>query len=119
MVDADTQSGWVDLATPVSYEDWTSFAIEFTGSSYKFSIDGTLVYTDNTVDHPVGYIATIMQAYNYFGDPDISNVVAANYEAHWSNTPAPTATPEPGTMILMGVGVLGAVFMRRRSQKGN
>lgn len=32
---------------------------------------------------------------------------------------APVATPEPGTMILMGVGVLGAVFMRRRSQKGN
>lgn len=32
---------------------------------------------------------------------------------------APVATPEPGTIILMGVGVLGAVFMRRRSPKNS
>ncbi|KAF0235269.1 MAG: hypothetical protein FD177_23 [Desulfovibrionaceae bacterium] len=29
----------------------------------------------------------------------------------------PVATPEPGTMLLMGVGVLGAAFMSRRMRK--
>lgn len=29
----------------------------------------------------------------------------------------PTATPEPGTMLLMGVGVAGAAFVRRRNAK--
>lgn len=29
----------------------------------------------------------------------------------------PVATPEPGTMLLMGIGVLGAAFMRRRMKR--
>ncbi|WP_027192610.1 PEP-CTERM sorting domain-containing protein [Fundidesulfovibrio putealis] len=116
--DGDVAGGWVDLATSVSYDDWTSFAILFTGTSFEFSINGSLVYTDTTIANTIGFSAAIMQAYNFF-DPALGSLVANNYEARWSNTPAPTATPEPGTMILMGVGVLGAVFMRRRSQKGN
>lgn len=116
--DDETANGWVDLATPVSYDDWTSFAILFTGTSYEYSINGALVYTDSTIGQTTGFSAAIMQAYNFF-DPALGSLVAANYEAHWSNTPAPVATPEPGTMILMGIGALGAVFMRRRSQKSN
>ena len=35
-----------------------------------------------------------------------------------SGDPTPTAaTPEPGTMLLMGVGALGAAFMRRRARR--
>lgn len=33
--------------------------------------------------------------------------------------PAPISTPEPGTMALMGIGALGAAFMRRRSRKAS
>ncbi|KAF0235264.1 MAG: PEP motif putative anchor domain [Desulfovibrionaceae bacterium] len=38
----------------------------------------------------------------------------------FSNTQTPTAaTPEPGTMLLMGIGVAGAVFMKRRRDKAS
>lgn len=114
-----TDAGWLDLNTPVVTDAWTSFAIEFTGTSYDYFVNGVSVYSDTLIDGSTGFSAAIMQAYNFFGDPSLGNVIAGNYEARWSNTPAPTATPEPGTMILMGVGVLGAVFMRRRSQKNS
>jgi len=29
----------------------------------------------------------------------------------------PTATPEPGTMLLMGIGAAGVAFMRRRQKQ--
>jgi len=111
----ESVGSWVDLATPVMTNGWTSFAIEFTGASYEYYINGVNVYSDTAIDGSTKFSATIMQAYNYFGDTSLGAVNAANYEAHWSNTP----TPEPGTMILMGVGVLGAVLMRRRSQKNS
>lgn len=47
-----------------------------------------------------------------------------NYPIQYNNDlalsvadPQPTATPEPGTMILMGVGALGMAFMRKRRMK--
>lgn len=33
------------------------------------------------------------------------------------DNPPPGSVPEPGTVLLMGVGIVGAVFMRRRSNK--
>lgn len=33
------------------------------------------------------------------------------------NSESPTATPEPSTMLLMGIGAAGAAFMRRRKMK--
>lgn len=33
------------------------------------------------------------------------------------NNPPPGSVPEPGTMLLMGAGIAGAILMRRRSQK--
>jgi len=33
------------------------------------------------------------------------------------DNPPPGSVPEPGTVLLMGVGIVGAVFMRRRSKK--
>lgn len=87
-------SGWVDLATSVNYGAWNSLAIEFTGSAYVYSINGSTVYTDTLIDGSTGFSAVIMQAYN-FADPTISGAVLSDYTAYWSNT----AVPEPSTYI--------------------
>lgn len=70
------------------------------------------------------------QAYSYIPDysnpnvfPGFLTVGVEGFEATITGArlvnSAPVATPEPGTMLLMGVGVLGAVLMRRRSQKNS
>lgn len=112
--DADA-GGWVDLATPVVYDDWTSFEILFDGSAFVFSIDGTIVYTDSTINGSVQFDALIMQAYNFFGDASLGQVNAQDYVAHWSN--AQVQVPEPGAFGVFAAGLLFAgwqVGRRRR-----
>ncbi|MFP5220863.1 MAG: PEP-CTERM sorting domain-containing protein [Acidobacteriota bacterium] len=62
----------------------------------------------------------------FYSDGGVAGVSLFREDSEWAPyTPAimfnadapPAATPEPGTMILMGVGALGVAFMRRRSQK--
>jgi hypothetical protein len=104
---------WIDLLTPVEYNDWTSFKIQFTGSAFEFLLNGNLVYTDNTINGTTGFRATIMQAYN-FGDA-IANpgAVANDYTAYWSNT-ASHAVPIPGSFALLGLGLVGLLASRRK-----
>ena len=108
--EANTADGWVNLSTtPVVYDDWTSFSIQFTGSEYVYTIDGSSVYTDSTTNGSTGFSATIMQAYN-FGDPSISGANALDYTAYWSNS-----VPDGGTTLtLLGCALFGVGALRRR-----
>lgn len=110
--DGDTVDGWVDIATAINFNAWTSLAIDFTGSSYVYSVNGAAVYTDSTINGSTSFSRTLMQAYN-FADPSIVNASALPYVAHWANA----EVPEPGIIALFGLGLLGFAASRRKSAK--
>lgn len=108
--DQDVPSLWVDLGASINYDAWNSFAITFTGTVYEYSVNGTLVYTDTTINSSTTISAVIMQAYN-FADPSITGATPVNYTAHWSNTPVPELT---STLALLGLGLGTLGGLRRR-----
>lgn len=48
---------------------------------------------------------------------DFGNRTAGNEQIFLATADVAASTPEPGTMLLMGIGVLGAAIMRRRMKK--
>lgn len=102
---------WVDLATAVAFDAWTAFAIEFTGSSYEYWVNGALAYTDLTINSTTGFAATIMQGYNFCGDASIPGATCADYTAHWSNAQA-SSVPEPSSLALLSIALFGIGSMR-------
>lgn len=111
--DANAPGGWIDLATPVMYDAWTEFTIALTGSAYEFSVNGSVVYTDNTIGQTNAFTAVIMQAYNFF-DSTIPGAIGENYSAHWSNVGSQSVPAPAGVALaLLGLGLLAG--SRRRA----
>ena len=110
----DTAGVWHDLANAVNYDGWNTLSILFTGSAYKYSINGVLADTIAADPSAKDFSSVIMQAYNFAGYPasgDLGEVVANDYTAHWSNT---KSVPEPGTFALAGIAIIGLGATRRR-----
>lgn len=107
----DEKIGWVDLSLPVAYNAWTSLAIQLTGSSYIFSINGTPVYTDTNIDGSTSFMAVDMQAYNFYDTKNFPGVNAVDYTAYWSNTPA--HAPIPPSVLLLGTGLFALGLMHK------
>lgn len=107
--DEESENGWVDLTEIPSYNTWTNLAIAFSGSSFVYSINGDVVYTDSTINSSTGFQAVIMQAYNFY-DTSLTGVNAVDYTAHWDNT---TPVPLPAAVWLMGPALFGLLRCRR------
>jgi hypothetical protein len=112
----DSNTGtWQDLAASINYNAWNALSIKFTGSAFEYSVNGSLVYTDNTLvaTAPSKFGYTIMQAYN-FGDPALPGVSGTqDYTAHWANA-APVPEPQTYALTLAGLAFVGSVVARRR-----
>jgi hypothetical protein len=109
--DYNGSGAWIDVVgTAVSFGAWTSFGIEYINDSYVYSINGATVGTVANLGS-TGFSATIMQAYN-FGDPSL-NANAVDYTANWANTET-DPVPEPGSLLLLGTGLVGAARAWRR-----
>jgi len=109
--DAESADGWVDLATAVT-GGWHHLSILSTGSAFQYSIDGNLVYTDNTYS-AAGSEAlqtVFVQSYS-FGD---ATTTGGSYSTYWDNISAGQPVPEPATMAALG---FGAVALLRRRKK--
>lgn len=107
---------WVDLVTPVLYDEWNDLSFIFTGSAYEYSINGAIVYTDTTTNGTTGFKDVIMQAYN-FDDLSITDATLVNYTVHWSNLSDEVPGPRMGEMLLLGTIGLFAMTRRNPLQK--
>jgi hypothetical protein len=108
--DGDIAGGWTDVGAPILYNSWNTLSIGFTGSAFVFSVNGSVVGSDLTINNSTGFSAAIMQAYN-FADPSISGATPVDYTAHWSNTPVPDVQ---NTIALLGFAFVAALGLRRR-----
>jgi hypothetical protein len=106
--------GWDYLSNPVDYGAWNSLEILFTGTSYVYSINGEAVYTQAAPSDATGFSGVLMEAYNFGGDPARLNTNPVGYTADWANEQEISSTPEPGSLLLLGTGLLGIGRLVRR-----
>jgi hypothetical protein len=85
----DTNIGFVDLATPVAYDQWSDLCIVWTGSDIRHYINGAQVYVQSNLaqaDASFGplnkYTRMINEAYNF----------GSSYDVKWSAMGAGTVT---------------------------
>ena len=95
---------WVNLDYTIPYDSWVTFRVSFTGTSFVYSVNGTHVYTDSSINGTTQFHDVMLQGYN----------TGVSYSAHWDNLVIDTAViPEPATAVCFRVGI--TLFLRRRS----
>jgi len=99
----DSDIGWVDLTTPVVYDQWYSLRMEFRAGEFAYFINGTSVFTDVSINGTTFFQDVMLQAFN----------TPATYSAYWDNLVIDTAIPEPSPLGLLALGI-GCLFVMRR-----
>ncbi|KAF0231751.1 MAG: hypothetical protein FD177_2722 [Desulfovibrionaceae bacterium] len=92
-------------------------SLEFSAGTYYVAINVAPMQGDSLY----WLSPTNQYGYNYISFDNLSTFTPFGYNSFLrldgSVTPPHTATPEPGTMLLMGIGVVGVAWMSRRVTK--
>lgn len=118
---------WMSLSIDGGY--WWSLALPSASGLDPNAFVGTTYYGLNLVDGSVEYLIPINDPIeelfdldvNFYGQAKIfasdSNNPTGRIWEFYSSDPAVVATPEPGTLLILGSGLLGLAAARRRRNK--
>jgi len=113
----DDISGYVNLNTPIDWNSWNTFSINFTTAGFVYAINGVDVFTD------IGAVGSVSIANVMFQDKNYGT----SYNAYWDNLITPSSTdpyapipvPEPSSAGLLSLGgalIWGMQKLRRARQ---
>jgi hypothetical protein len=101
---------WSLITTGV--DGWNTLQMTLTGAGVEYTVDGTSIASPegNPGDPEVSLTNVILQGYNGDnGEPALTDP----YSIYWNDLSA-SATPEPGTMGLLGFGLVGLGLLSRK-----
>jgi hypothetical protein len=105
----DQTSGWTNVGGfSNGYDTWYNLGIELTSSDQlSYFVNGQLVYTDTTVTKTTSFSNVMLQGYNG----------GNSYDIFWDNLDGPATAPEPGSLVLCGIGIAGLCGYAWRRKK--
>jgi hypothetical protein len=110
VVAAEAGEAVIGFAPPLTPGTYHFLIGELPGGTLDFEIDGNLI-----ASAPGGGSDPFPDVELFAGNAPVT-YDAFNYGGNFSGTDPTGVTPEPGTLLLMGLGLPGVLFWRRRKR---